>query len=201
MRSSLHAPIYRGRHEYVGRPGMSPALAALVAAGLLRREHRVLDVGCGRGEDLMGLVRLGFRDLVGLDRHARSIAAARRRVGAQHVEWRLATLDALPGMPARSFDWVLDTFLVNNLPRDDVAEYLHRLASLLPPGGGLVLHSKAGARSAEARGRGGLHSPFFTRQGPPAFATFAEWDPRGKPSYATGFVQVMRRNARRTKSS
>lgn len=197
MRSHLHAPIYRGGSQYVGRPGMSPAIAALVALEALRPEHRILDVGCGRGDDLLGLARLGFRRLVGIDHNARSIRAARRRVGASAVDFRLGTLDDLPSLPAASFDRVLDTFLVNNLREDGVAEYLERVARRLPPGGLFFVHGKAGARAPEASGRGGLRSPHFDA-GPVAMAAFAERDPDGGPSFATGYVQRLVRNARPT---
>lgn len=196
VRSSLHAPLYGGRYEYVGRPGPSPALAAIVAAGLLRREHRVLDVGCGRADDLLALARLGFRHLVGIDHNPMSIRHARRRKGAERIDLRLATLDALQDEPPRSYDWILDTFLVNNLRHGETRAYLQRLARLLPKDGGLLMHHKAGARSPEATGRGGVRSPYFTPQGPPVLAPFAEWGPDGAPSYAWGFVQVFRRNAK-----
>src|SRR5205085_11827131 len=57
----------------------------LVSCGLTPlRDKRVLDVGCGSGEDLLQLVRLGFDPdkLVGCDLMEERADAARRRLPA-----------------------------------------------------------------------------------------------------------------------
>lgn len=199
MRSSLDAPLIDEPRDYVGRPGISPALAALASARAIRREHRVLDVGCGRGTDLLALAELGFRRLTGLDHNRASLAAAKRRersrFGERRIEWRWATLDALLEMRPASYDWVVDTFLLNNLRQHDEVEYLRRLARVLTKGGGLLLHVKYGARLWERDGRPGATSPFFD-PGPPVLTWWPEGSTRAS-RHASGFVQVLRRNARR----
>lgn len=202
VRTRLRAGIVDGEHEYVGRPGLNPALAALVAADVLRPEQRILDVGCGRGGDLIALAKLGFGRLTGIDHNRRSIASAKRRKGARGIDWRLAPLTALLDEPEASYDVVLSSFLVNNLPDDEVDEHLAWLARLLPQGGVLVVQSKASASAPEGRGRGGVRSPCFA-WGKPALTWFPEYrdERRGDRWVWTkgavpGFVQVGRRNGR-----
>lgn len=206
VRSSLDAPLLDEPRDYVGRPGISPALAALVSAGLLCPDHRVLDVGCGRGTDLLALARLGFRRLEGLDHNAASLRVAKRRErdarqgrqGGQGrqatpwIAWHWATLDKLLEFSPASFDWIVDTFLLNNLREADEAEYLRRLARLLPRGGGLLLHVKYGARSWERDGRRGARSPCFDA-GAPVLTWWAEGGAAAS-RHVSGYVQVMRRN-------
>ena len=201
VRTRLHAGIVDGKHEYVGRPGISPALAALVAAEVLRPEHRILDVGCGRGGDLLALEHLGFRDLVGIDHNRRSIASAKRRKGARGIDFRLAPMTALLEEPASSYDFVLTSFVVNNLPDDDVAEHLAWIARVVRKHGGVVVQSKCAANAPEAHGKGGVRSPYFAF-GTPVLTWFPEYRDvrRGArwvwtKSAVSGFVQLGRRNA------
>lgn len=202
VRTHLRAGIVDGKREYVGRPGLSPALAALVAGGILEKKHRILDVGCGRGGDLLSLARMGFRDLVGIDHHRASIRGARRRKGASHVDFRLAPMTAIHDMPRASFDRVLTSFVVNNLPDDDVEEHLAWIARVLPKDGGVIVQSKCGPTAPESRGRGGVASPYFTF-GVPVQTWFPEYEPerrgdrwRWTKGAVSGFVQVGRRNGR-----
>lgn len=206
VRTRLRAGIVEGEHEYVGRPGLSPALAALVAAGVLEPHHRILDVGCGRGGDLLALARLGFRDLVGIDHNKRSIQGARRRKGAEHVEFRLAPMTALLDEPQASYDLVLSSFVVNNLPEGEVHEHLAWVARVVRRGGGVVVQSKCNPTSRETRGEGGVASPYFS-WGRPVHTWFPEYRDvrRGErwvweKGAVSGFVQLGRRNGRAAKS-
>jgi len=198
VRSSLDAPLIDDPRDYIGRPGISPALAALVCAGLVRPEHRILDVGCGRGTDLVALAQMGFRRLEGLDHNAASLRAAKRRerdaLGERRIVWRWATLDALLDLEPASYDWLVDAFLLNNLRERDEPEYLRRLARLLPEGGRLLLHVKHGPRLWERGGKEGARSPHFDA-GPAVLTWWAEGGGRWA-SHASGFVQVLTRNGR-----
>lgn len=204
VRSRIDAPLLDEPRDYVGRPGISPALAALVSARVIRPEHRLLDVGCGRGTDLLALARLGFQHLEGLDHNRASLAAAKRRerdgregrqAGQAPIVWHWATLDKLEEMKPASYDWIVDTFLLNNLPDEDEPEYLRRLARLLPREGGLLLHVKHGIRLWDRVRQRGVRSPFFDA-GTPVMTWWAEGSGRWA-AHASGYVQVLRRNRRR----
>lgn len=145
------------RVPYAGRPGVSPAVAALVALGRLRAHDRVLDVGCGTGTDAITLARWGFRDVVGVDPDARAIGVARARatrLGLDVAFEALAAEDLLARFGPRRFDVVLHTLVANNL-RGDAGEHARNVAGVLRRGGLLVLHERI-RRDDEAAAPGEL---------------------------------------------
>ena len=136
--------------EYVGRPGLSPVVAGLVAAGVVSPGLDLLDVGCGRGADAIPLAALGVR-VTGVDVNKRSLAHARRRarkasLTATFVESDIIQ-DGLP-FPGRSFDVVLDTLLFNNLDDDELEPYAKEVARVLRRRGLLVLQHKVERHAA-----------------------------------------------------
>lgn len=64
--------------SYRGRPGASPVVAALYSSGVIRADHAVLDVGCGRGTDAVALAQWGVRDVCGIDLRSRDLSLAPR---------------------------------------------------------------------------------------------------------------------------
>lgn len=141
---------------WIGRPAVSHVLAELVASGELTRRHRILDIGCGRGEDLVALATWGFRKLHGLDYNRAELRAARakerRALKRSVIEWRAGTLAALSHHPAKRFDLVLDVFLLSNLRGKDHARYFEEIARVLKPGARLLIHFKTGGTGAPGRG-------------------------------------------------
>lgn len=135
--------------EYVGRPGLSPVLAGLVASGALSPGLDVLDLGCGRGSDALPLAALGAR-VTGVDVNPTSIAAAKRRARDLdlHVDFRVG--DVLAGLPfpGRSFDAVVDTLLFNNLEDGELGPYAKEVARVLRRGGRIVLQQKIDRQAA-----------------------------------------------------
>jgi SAM-dependent methyltransferase len=133
---------------YVGRPGISPALATLIALGQVQRSQRILDVGCNTGTDALTLARWGFRRVVGVDPDPRVIATARSRatrlgLGSQVSFHRLAGEALEAEFGRRRFDVVLHTLVANNL-RKGRDEHFRNLAAVLRPDGLLVLHERLG---------------------------------------------------------
>lgn len=149
VRALTSADRWRDR-EYVGRPGLSPVLAGLVASGVLSPGLDVLDVGCGRGADALPLAALGVR-VTGVDVNRRSLTHARRRAKALGLDARFVdadvTRDGLP-FPSRSYDAVVDTLLLNNLDDEELDHYAAEVARVLRRRGLLVVQHKVGRHAA-----------------------------------------------------
>jgi 2-polyprenyl-6-hydroxyphenyl methylase / 3-demethylubiquinone-9 3-methyltransferase len=96
-----------------------------------------LDIGCGGGLVAEPLARLGAR-VTGIDPAPDSIAAARAHAAAQGlaIDYRAVRAEALAAA-GESFDVVLALEVVEHVP--DVAAFLSVAASLVRPGGLLIL--------------------------------------------------------------
>ncbi len=117
---------------------------------VFRPGQRVLDVGCGTGDDAIHLARSGI-DVVGVDVSSGMLAVAatkveRARLAGAHGPLlagrvHLVHADALDliAWPAGDFDGVVASFAaLNTLP--DLASFAAVSAHLLRPGGHLVVH-------------------------------------------------------------
>lgn len=102
-------------------------------------ERRLLDIGCGNGGDLLGLIRLGFEpaNLVGCELLEHRADAARRRLPAA---LRIECGDALAApLEDASFDIVMQSTVFTSLLDADFQQRLaDRMWSLARPGGGIL---------------------------------------------------------------
>jgi ArsR family transcriptional regulator len=121
----------RRREEAYGR-----AFAGEALLSLLPRDWVVADLGCGTGSVLAALAPY-VRRVVGVDRSAAMLRAARRRtVGLPGVELRSGDLQALP-LPAGSCDAALMVLVLSYLVEPGPA--LQEMARVLRPGGRAVV--------------------------------------------------------------
>ncbi|GAB5375025.1 MAG: methyltransferase domain-containing protein [Acuticoccus sp.] len=106
---------------------------------------RVLDLGCGNGD--VSLIAAGLvgpaGSVVGIDRNADALAAARERAreptapnGAATVTFHAASLDAVPDLGA--FDAIVARRVLMYLPNP--AAVLEGLLPMLRPGGRIAIH-------------------------------------------------------------
>ena len=120
----------------INRP--QPAFVRLADQGLLA--GRVLDVGCGTGEQTLLAASRGA-DATGIDVSERAIGLARAKAAERALGARFEVADALrlaerarPGSEPRA-DVLIDCGVFHVFADEDRARYVAGLASVLRPGG------------------------------------------------------------------
>jgi uncharacterized glyoxalase superfamily protein PhnB len=112
--------------------GPQPAVVRAAAAGGLR--GRVLDAGCGSGENALYLASLGSR-VVGFDVAPTAIETARAQAAARGLDAEFVVADAFAlERLGRTFDSVLDCGLFHAFDADERRRYVASLASVTAPG-------------------------------------------------------------------
>ncbi|HUJ85197.1 MAG TPA: class I SAM-dependent methyltransferase [Candidatus Acidoferrales bacterium] len=117
----------------------SSELAALVAAGLIDENAKVLDAGCGGGLDSVFLAQCGLR-VMGVDLSKRALEIARERAEGARVEvdWLVGSVLGLP-VRAESFDLVTDRGLFHVIEDVDRLGYSSEMFRVLRPSGCIVI--------------------------------------------------------------
>jgi ubiquinone/menaquinone biosynthesis C-methylase UbiE len=108
----------------------------------LRPGERVLDVGCGTGSiALLAKQRVGEGGRVcGIDPSLPMIARARRKAARRGltIEFQPGVIERLP-FPDQTFDIVLSTFMMHQIPDEVKRQGLAEIARVLTPGGRLLV--------------------------------------------------------------
>jgi cyclopropane fatty-acyl-phospholipid synthase-like methyltransferase len=120
----------------IGRP--QPVFARLARDG--RLSGRVLDAGCGTGEQVLLAAAHGAVDAMGVDLSAAAIERARAKAAERGLKARFEVGDALNLASLGSqFDTLIDSGLFHVFDDEDRARYVASLAAALRPGGHLYL--------------------------------------------------------------
>ena len=117
----------------------SPELAALIAAGLMGKNAKILDVGCGGGLDAIFMAQCGF-SAVGVDLSKKALEIAKAREGKSNVkiDWLLGSVFNLP-IENQTIDFVTDRGLFHLMEDEDRPRYGSEMLRVLRPHGGLFI--------------------------------------------------------------
>src|ERR1039457_3634119 len=119
----------------IGMP--QPAFVRLAGEGRLTR--RLLDAGCGTGENALFAARRGG-DLTGIHGAPPAIARARAKASERGLTARFEVADALDlGRLGLAADTVIDSGVFHVFGDDDRARYVASLAAVLRPAGACYL--------------------------------------------------------------
>ena len=112
----------------VGRP--QPAFVELVRTGELNGD-KVLDVGCGTGENALYLAEKGFT-VIGVDLTNRAISAAKAKAAEKKLKVDFREGNALSlDFKDSAFDNVIDSGLFHTFADDDRPVYAREIARVL----------------------------------------------------------------------
>jgi len=116
-----------------------PQEVQLIRRYAIPNEARILDAGCGTGEQTL-LAASSGADALGVDVSPLALEQARGKAAARGIKARFEVADALSlGDLGMSFDTVIDSGLFHVFDDDNRARYVASLASVLRPGGHLYL--------------------------------------------------------------
>jgi SAM-dependent methyltransferase len=100
---------------------------------------RVLDSGCGSGENALYFAELG-RDVTGIDFAEGAIRIAQEKASARGLKARFLVKDALTLKEWNErFDNIIDSAVFHVFSDEDIQPYVQGLAHVLKPGGRLFL--------------------------------------------------------------
>ena len=119
-----------------------PLLADWLAGQGSLAELRALDVGCGLGDNAEALTAAGAK-VVAFDFVETAIDWAKRRFPQSAVEFRTEDLFALPAEWRGGFDLVHECYTLQALSEALLGQAAEALASLVAPGGRLLVIARA----------------------------------------------------------
>ncbi|MGI9405993.1 MAG: class I SAM-dependent methyltransferase [Hyphomicrobiaceae bacterium] len=95
---------------------------------------RAIDIGCGLGDNAACLAEAGY-DVTAFDLSQTAVQWAGQRFGNDRIAFRHADVFDLPAAWRGAFDLVHETYNLQAMPQERVAEAIGEIASLVRPGG------------------------------------------------------------------
>lgn len=130
------------RIPWADRQGHPLLVEWLASSGADLRGKRALVVGCGLGEDAEELARAGA-NVCAFDLSATAVEWCRRLWPQSRVDYSVANLLAAPAAWTGAFDFVLEIYTLQALPRELLQPAALAITSFLAPRGELLVISRA----------------------------------------------------------
>lgn len=129
----------------------SPELATLVAANLIGREAKILDIGCGGGLDAIFLAQCGF-NVIGVDFSKSALKVAIRRANKARVKvgWLLGSVFNLP-IKNETIDFIVDRGLFHVIEDADRPKYASESFRVLKLQGSTLIRGASKETAAQDR--------------------------------------------------
>ncbi len=118
------------------------ALEWLEQQNLTGHGKQALVVGCGLGDDAEELARRGWQ-VTAFDISPKAIAWCQERFPGSSVDYQSANLFDLPANWRQAFDFILEIYTIQATPLQTHASAIASIASLLAPGGQLLVICRA----------------------------------------------------------
>ena len=155
-RREFFKDIYRRAHGDAGQiPWADLAAKAVLHEWLVKNpgseKHSAIDVACGLGDNAEALAEAGYRTTA-FDLSEHAVDWARKRFPDSPVDYTTADLFALPEEWKGAFDLVNECYTLQSLSPDMLKETASAVASLVRPGGTLLVYARWRADGAEANG-------------------------------------------------
>ena len=97
-----------------------------------------LDLGCGSGVDTIAMAKLGWT-VTGIDFMPEAVEMSKANAVEEGVSVDYQCADAFDWPEDTQYDFLLDSGLMHNLPREEIIKYKQKLLALLKPDGDFVL--------------------------------------------------------------
>lgn len=114
------------------------ALAWLQQQNVQGQGRSALVVGCGLGDDAEELARRGFK-VTAFDVSPNAIAWCRQRFPESSVHYQPANLFNAPEEWRQAFDFVLEIYTIQAIPRQFREQVIANIAQFVAPGGQLLI--------------------------------------------------------------
>lgn len=105
------------------------------------RGRRAIDVACGLGDNAEAIAAAGWRTTA-FDLSSRAIGWALERFPQSPVDYRIADLSALPPEWSGAFDMVHECYTIQSVPGELRVLFAIAIASLVAPGGSLLVYAR-----------------------------------------------------------
>jgi SAM-dependent methyltransferase len=129
----------------------NPLVTRWLDAEPSRRRGDAAVVGCGLGDDAEALARHGWH-VTAFDIAPSAIAWCRERFPTSPVDYVVADLFSPTPHWLRAFGLVVEVFTIQSFPPERQTEVMLQVASLVAPGGTLLVSTVAGTAPGEAAG-------------------------------------------------